>query len=78
MIEIPLTADMLVKPEPTEDFRFASSVAEVALILRGSPFKGDASFDAAIARARKAKGEDKNGYRAEFIRLAEAAQLYSH
>ena len=77
LIEISLTADMLVKPEPTEDFRFASSVAEVALILRGSPFKGDASYDAAIGRARKAKGEDKNGYRAEFIRLAEAAQLYS-
>ncbi len=77
LIEIPLTAEMLVKPEPTEDFRFASSVAEVALMLRNSPFKGDASYDAAIERARKAKGEDKNGYRAEFIRLAEAAQLYS-
>ena len=31
----------------------------------------------AIEQARKSKGEDANGYRAEFIRLAEAAQLYS-
>ena len=77
LVEIPLTAEELVKSEPSEDFRFASSVAEVALLLRNSGVKGDASYAAAIARARKAKGIDENGYRAEFIRLAEAAELYS-
>ena len=77
LVEIPLTAEELVKSEPSEDFRFASSVAEVALLLRNSAMKGDASYAAAIARARKAKGVDENGYRAEFIRLAEAAELCS-
>ena len=77
LIEQPLTAEALTKAEPSADFRFASSVAEVALLLRDSSMKGDASYDAAIERARKSKGEDLNGYRAEFIRLAEAAQLYS-
>lgn len=77
LMEQPLTAEALVKAEPSTDFRFASSVAEVALLLRDSAMKGNASYDAAIERARKAKGEDANGYRAEFIRLAEAAQLYS-
>jgi len=77
LVEYPLTAETLVKKEPTLDFRFASAVAEAALILRDSAMKGDASYDAVLARARKSKGEDENGYRAEFIRLVEAAQLYS-
>ena len=77
LIEQPLTAEELVKAEPSLDLRFASAVAEVALLLRDSAMKGNASYDAAIDRARKSKGEDVNGYRAEFIRLAEAAQLYS-
>lgn len=77
LIEQPLTGEALTKAEPSADFRFAASVAEVALLLRDSAMKGDASYDAAIERARKSKGEDLNGYRAEFIRLAEAAQLYS-
>ena len=77
LVEYPLTAETLVKKEPTLDFRFASAVAEAALILRDSAMKGDASYDAVLARARKSKGEDENGYRAEFIRLVEAAELYS-
>ena len=77
LVEQSLTAEALVKAEPSIDFQFASAVAEVALIMRNSAMKGDASYDAAISRARKSKGEDANGYRAEFIRLAEAAQLYS-
>ncbi len=62
---------------PSEDFRFASAVAEFALLLEDSKFKGDASFDALLSRARRAKGKDEKGYRAEFIRLAEKAQLYA-
>ena len=77
LMEQPLTLADLVKENPGIDFRFASAVAEVALLLRNSALKADASYDAAIERARKSKGEDANGYRAEFIRLAEAAQLYS-
>ena len=60
---------------PSEDFRFASAVAEYALILARSEHKGSASFKALLERARGAKGADLNGYRAEFIRLAEQAEL---
>ena len=62
---------------PTEDFRFASAVAEFALLLEGSKFKGDASFADVLERARAAKGADPEGWRAEFIRLVEAAELYA-
>ena len=62
---------------PSEDFRFASAVAEYALLLEGSKFKGTASFADVLERARAAKGADPEGWRAEFIRLVEAAELYA-
>ncbi|MBQ9727401.1 MAG: von Willebrand factor type A domain-containing protein, partial [Kiritimatiellae bacterium] len=62
---------------PSEDFRFASAVAEFALLLEDSKFKGTASFSNVLSRARTAKGADEEGWRAEFIRLVEAAEIYS-
>ncbi|MEO6850772.1 MAG: von Willebrand factor type A domain-containing protein [Mucilaginibacter sp.] len=56
------------------DFRFASAVAEFGMLLRGSAFKQNSSFDQAIAIARSAKGADYDGYRSEFVRLAETAK----
>ena len=73
--EIPITEAQITLNTPSEDFRFASAVAEFALLLSDSKFKGDASFDRILDRARHAKGEDLEGYRAEFIRLVETAQL---
>ncbi|MGY4536088.1 Ca-activated chloride channel family protein [Mucilaginibacter sp. UYNi724] len=61
----------------TADFKFASAVAEIGMLLRESKFKQKASFDHAIAAARAGKGDDHEGYRAEFIRLAESAKLLS-
>ncbi|MCX7028299.1 MAG: VWA domain-containing protein [Spirochaetes bacterium] len=58
-----------------KDFAFASAVAEFGMLLRDSPYKADASWKALIERARAAKGEDFEGYRAEFIRLAELAEI---
>lgn len=59
------------------DFKFASAVAEVGMLLRDSKFKQKASYAHAIATARTGKGTDTEGYRAEFIRLAESAKLLS-
>ena len=73
--EIPIAEAQITLNTPSEDFRFASAVAEFALLLSDSKFKGDASFDKILDRARHAKGEDLEGYRAEFIRLVEMAQL---
>ncbi len=57
------------------DFRFASAVAELGMLLRNSEYKQQSDYDSLIARARQAKGTDDEGYRAEFIRLAESAKL---
>ena len=55
----------------SEDFRFATAVAEFGMLLRNSSYKQNASFENLIARAKAAKGKDDEGYRAEFIRMAE-------
>ena len=73
--EIPISEAQITSKTPSEDFRFAAAVAEFALLASDSKFKGGASFDKILDRARHAKGEDLEGYRAEFIRLVETAQL---
>ncbi|MFD1165787.1 von Willebrand factor type A domain-containing protein [Sphingobacterium daejeonense] len=55
----------------SEDFRFATAVAEFGMLLRNSDYKQNSSFESLVARAKAAKGKDDEGYRAEFIRLAE-------
>jgi Ca-activated chloride channel homolog len=65
-----------VKPFETasENTRFATAVAEWGLLMRKSEFKDKASFDQVLDIARTAKGEDKEGYRSEFIRLVETSK----
>jgi Ca-activated chloride channel family protein len=57
----------------TGNLGFASAVAEFGMLLRRSPFKGSASWQAALALAREHRGGDPDGYRAEFIRLIDLA-----
>lgn len=61
--------------QASEDFRFITAVAELGMLLRHSEYKQDSSFDRVIQRAKAAKGQDDEGYRAEFIRLAEDAKV---
>lgn len=58
----------------SENFRFAASVAQFGMLLRNSEFKSTSSFDNVISLAKNAKGKDEEGYRSEFIKLAENAQ----
>jgi Ca-activated chloride channel family protein len=62
------------QPRPlTANLGFASAVAEVGMLLRGSKHAGSAGFGSATTRASKFRGADSEGYRAEFIKLAELA-----
>ena len=73
-LEMPFAASAITRKEgPSEDFRFASAVAEFALLLRDPGSRDDARFASLIERAKSAKGKDRDGLRAEFIRLAESA-----
>ncbi|ASU36485.1 vWA domain-containing protein [Mucilaginibacter xinganensis] len=57
------------------DFRFAAAVAEFGMLLRESEFKQRSTFAQVISLAKGAKDKDEEGYRSEFIRLAESAKL---
>lgn len=54
----------------SDDFRFATAVAEFGLLLRDSPHKGDARHDAVLRRAAGALGRDEGGLRSGFLALA--------
>ena len=61
-------------PAVSENFRFASAVAEFGLLLRNSQYKGNASYDHVLEQANQARGNDVWGYRSEFIGLIERAK----
>jgi Ca-activated chloride channel family protein len=61
--------------DASDNFRFSAAVAEFGMILRDSPERGEATMSQVISTARSARGEDPHGYRAEFVSLAEAAEL---
>lgn len=58
-----------------EDFRMAASVAAFGQLLRHSAFKGTATYDQVLSWAGNARGEDAEGYRAEFLQLVKKAKL---
>ena len=63
------------EPKPmTANLGFASAVAEFGMVLRHSRHVGNGSLLSAAARARRFKGEDGEGYRAEFVSLVELAK----
>lgn len=64
-------------PDASDDFKFASAVAEFGLLVRGSKYKAKASYDSVLERAQMARGQDSEGYRSEFIQLAGAAKSIS-
>lgn len=59
----------------SEDMNFASAVALFGMKLKESQYDNNTSLQDIISLANKGRGEDKDGYRAEFIRLVES---YEH
>lgn len=53
---------------------FSAAVASYGMILRNSEYGGESSYELVKKLASRSKGEDPNGYRAEFIRLVEQAE----
>ena len=71
-IELPLIDNKL--NHVSSDFRFASAVAMFGQLIRNSDFKGDATYDKVITLAKTALENDEQGYRREFVRLAETVK----
>jgi Ca-activated chloride channel family protein len=60
--------------ESSMEYDFATAVAEFALLLRDSEHKERVSFESVLERARRCRGTDKDGDRAEFARLVALAE----
>ena len=56
---------------------FASAVAEFGLWLSDSEFKGGANLESVLERALLNHGEDRFGYRAEFVQIVDLVRLLS-
>lgn len=61
--------------ETSDNFRFSAAVAEFGMLLRDSEFKANSSFESVKSLAKNSLGEDKFGYRLEFLQLVEKANL---
>jgi len=58
--------------EASEDMNFASAIALFGMQLRHSKYYNNATVSKVIELAENGRGEDKEGYRAEFIRLVKS------
>ena len=75
LIVHPVMDKQIPVAKTSDNFRFAAAVAQFGMLIRNSEFKSNASYNDVLSLARKAKGSDEEGYRSEFVRLVESAQL---
>lgn len=75
LIEKPVNDENISWKKTSTHFRFSAAVAGFGMLLRDSQFKGDLKYDDILKMAKDAKGEDREGYRAEFIQMVKTAQL---
>ena len=59
----------------SDNFRWSAAVAEFGMLLRESEFSQDSDLASVIKLAKGAKSGDEEGYRSEFIRLAETSRF---
>jgi len=57
------------------NFKLSAAVAEFGLLLRGSSYKQNSSFEQTLELANDAAQHDDHGYRSEFLKLIKEAQL---
>lgn len=71
----PLIDENIMLDKTSNNFRWSCSVAAFGMLLRESDYIKEFNYDSVIQMAQNAKGEDKEGYRAEFINLVKAFGL---
>ncbi len=59
----------------SDNFRFATSVAGFAMLLRNSEYKGSDTYDKVLNMATASLGNDAEGYRKEFVSLVKKARM---
>lgn len=76
LLEFPIQHKVQPFDTASVDVRFAAAVAGYGMLLRGSPHSGDLTFEHVGLIAADSRGDDKGGYRREFVELVrKAAQI---
>jgi len=75
LIVHPLLDKNVELSKTSDDFRWSAAVASFGMLLRESEFVKGYTYDMAIQLAQGARGQDKDGYRAEFVNLAKSMGL---
>jgi Ca-activated chloride channel family protein len=70
LVSVPVAGRNTTSPK---HLGFAAAVAEFGMLLRNSDFRADATWADAVKLATAHRGDDADGYRAEFVRLVELA-----
>ncbi|MDT8431015.1 MAG: von Willebrand factor type A domain-containing protein [Bacteroidales bacterium] len=73
-VEIPVKGKLEKFENTSDDFRFATAVAEYGMILRGSDYLEQGSIAEVLEMARGARGDDNEGYRGEFIKIVRTTE----
>lgn len=71
----PVSDRKILLAETSDNFRFSAAVAAFGLLLRNSQYKGSLTYEQVLKLAEKAKGEDRYGYRSEFIKLVDLTRV---
>jgi Ca-activated chloride channel homolog len=74
-LEIPVVDESKPFRAASKDYQFAASVAQFGLLLEGSPYRGNTDFGQILEIAASSLGEDRGGYRGEFLKLVNTAHL---
>ncbi len=75
LITHPLMDSNTSLAKTSDDFRWSAAVASFGMLLRDAEYVKQFSYDRVLQLAQAAKGEDRNGYQAEFINLVKSIGL---
>ncbi len=70
--------ETIVFAKASDNFRFAAAVANFAMLLRNSEYKGNSNYTKVLSMANNSIGLDTEGYRKEFITLIKAAETLTN
>ena len=72
-MDVPLADREVAFQRAEPDVRFAAAVAAFGMILKDSPYKGNATLEWVLDTASGSAGPDRGGYRDEFVSLVRKA-----
>ena len=70
----PVSNNEILLENSSEIYRFSAAVALFGMLLEKSEFSGNGNYEMVIDLAQNAKADDADGYKAEFVRLAQVVK----